>query len=216
MTYREIGEILQRNLAGGDVSQDFPIELEEIYVRINQLIPFLTRKDFYETYSFENDNSLNTNTYTTFVANIQVDNTTKERYILLPSAPIIIHGRGLPELSYTQDRFSPITYIDSSQYRALYNLNISAEIKGGKAMYEKTQGCENTEERLILFDIDKCTSQIRVRMVVLSSAEDIDENAQVPIAEVLIEPLLQALRQWYFPQDKEVQDFSNNGRNDNI
>ena len=46
MTYREIAEPIQRNLAGGDVSQDFPIELEEIYIRINQLIPFLIRKDF--------------------------------------------------------------------------------------------------------------------------------------------------------------------------
>ncbi|HMV16160.1 MAG TPA: hypothetical protein PKG56_00275 [Chitinophagaceae bacterium] len=216
MTYREIAETIQRNLAGGDVSQDFPIELEEIYIRINQLIPFLIRKDFYETYKIEAGSSLNTNQYTSFIAKVQIDDETKEKYIILPSAPIVVGGIGLPELSYIQDRVSPIIYIEHSQYRALQSLNLSSEIQGGLVMYEKSETCNGTEERLILFNFDNCIEKLRVRMMLIGNIEDIDENAQVPIAEPLIELLIQALRQWYYPQDKEVQDYSNNGRNDNI
>ena len=46
--------------------------------------------------------------------------------------------------------------------------------------------------------------------------DSIDDSSQVPIPEHLIEPLIQSLRAWYNPQDKEVEDLSNNGRNDNI
>lgn len=215
MTYREVAETIQRNLAGGDVSQDFPIELEEIYVRINQLMPFLIRKDFYESYQFELDNGLNTNQYTSFIANVLQDKDTKERYILLPTNPLIIHGKGTPEIYYINDRNSQITYLDTSQYRALKNINITSEIKGGIAIYERTQICSGIEDRIILFGIDSCTKQLKVRMI-MSILDDIDGNSQIPIEEHLVEPLIQALRAWYNPQDKEVEDLSNNGRNDNV
>lgn len=215
MTYREIAETIQRNLAGGDVSQDFPIELEEIYVRINQLIPFLIRKDFYESYQFELDNGLSTHTYTTFIAKVNEDKNTKEKFVLLPASPLLIHGRGLPELYYTEDRNSIITYLDASQYRSLKSLNITGEFKGGVAIYERTKICEEVEDRLYLFGVDKCAKEIKVRMV-MNTLDDINANSQVPIPEHLIEPLIQALRAWYNPQDKELQDNSNNDRNDNV
>jgi hypothetical protein len=214
MTYREIAETVQRNLVGGDVSQDFPIELEEIYVRINQLIPFLIRKDFYESYQFELDNGLSTNTYTTFIAKVNTDEDTKEKFILLPTSPLMIHGRGLPELYYTQDRNSIITYLDASQYRSIKNLSLTAEFKGGVAIYERTSICDKIEDRLYLFGVDSCTKEIKVRMV-MNILDDINANSQVPIPEHLIEPLIQSLRAWYNPQDKEIEDNSNNGRNDN-
>jgi hypothetical protein len=215
MTYREIAETVQRNLAGGDVSQDFPIELEEIYVRINQLIPFLIRKDFYETYQFELDNGLTTNTYTSFIANVQEDSKTKEKYIVLPTSPLLIHGRGFPELYYIEDRESQITYLDAGQYRSIRNLNLTSEFKGGVFLYERTKNCDDTEDRLILIGVDSCTKQLKVRMV-MNILDDINEKSQVPIPEHLIEPLIQALRAWYNPQDKEVEDLVNNGRNDNL
>ena len=215
MTYREIAETIQRNLAGGDVSQDFPIELEEIYVRINHLIPFLIRKDFYESYQFELDNGLNTNQYTSFIANVMQDEETEEKYILLPTNPLIIHGRGMPEIYYTQDRKSQITYLDASQYRTLSNISLTSEFKGGTAIYERTQTCDGTEDRIMLFGIDSCTKQLKVRMI-MNILDSIDDSSQVPIPEHLIEPLIQSLRAWYNPQDKEVEDLSNNGRNDNI
>lgn len=214
-TYRELAETLQRNLAGGDVSADFAIELDEIYVRINQLIPFLVRKDFYETYQFEQEYT-NTNTYTTFIANIYKDKDTKEMYLLLPTAPLIIHGRGIPEFFYIQDRISSITYFDISYYRTMSDLGVLGEIKGGIAMYEKFYDeCGGTENRIILKGIDNCTEKLKVRMI-MSVSTDIDEDAQIPIDEHLIEPLIQQLRAWYTGQDKEVQDNNINGRNDNI
>jgi hypothetical protein len=52
--------------------------------------------------------------------------------------------------------------------------------------------------------------------MVMNILDDINEKSQVPIPEHLIEPLIQALRAWYNPQDKEVEDLVNNGRNDNL
>ena len=126
----------------------------------------------------------------------------------------MIHGRGLPELYYIQDRNSIITYLDASQYRSIKNLNLTAEFKGGIAIYERTKICDEIEDRLYLFGVDSCVKEIKVRMV-MNVLDDINANSQVPIPEHLIEPLIQSLRAWYNPQDKEIEDNSNNGRNDN-
>lgn len=208
MKFKEVAEIVLRNLAGGDVSQDFHIKEEEVYVRMAQMIPFLMRKDFYETYQIDGGD-FNTINYTTFAANLYKSDTDNESYLILPSAPLIIHGRGTPELSYLKDRSASFTYIDIAQYRNYISSGILNELDGIVFFYEF---CDcSKEHRLVLVGADDCMEKVRVRMV---QSGDYDMDAEVPIH--IVEPLVQGLRAWYNFQEKDNNDKVNDDVNNKV
>lgn len=204
MRYKEIAEIVLRNLAGGDISQDFPIKFEEVYARISQMLPFLIRKDFYETYQIEGGELA-----PTFTANLYEGDADNESYIVLPGAPFIINGRGIPELSYTEDRTTQFTYVDIAQYKNYVIAGTLNEVKGIVYFYE-FDDCSK-EHRLILIGAEDCMEKVRVRMIQLT---EFDEDTVV--APHLVEPLIQSLRVWYNPQEKEINDSVNDGKNNKI
>lgn len=208
-TYRQIAEIILRQLAGGDVSQDFPIKPEEVYVRISQIIPFLIRKDFYETYSFDLNKELDNSIFSTFITEVQ--RCDSEVYIILPSKPIMIHGRGTPQVSYIKDRKSPITYIDGTQLRMYLNNGVLNEIETS-CFYEKDE--DTGENKIIFIGLGSSVKKLRVRMVQDASFIDIDTD--IPLQDHLIEELIQKLYQWYNVEDKEVEDSVINNKNDKV
>lgn len=208
MRYKEIAEIVLRNLAGGDISQDFPIKFEEVYVRISHILPFLIRKDFYETYQLEGGD-LSVSTYTTFTANLFKADTDGESYIVLPGAPIIINGRGVPELSYTEDRTTQFTYVDIAQYKNYSMSGTLNEVPGIIYFYE-FDDCSK-DHKLVLLNTKDCMEKVRVRMIQLT---EFDEDTQV--APHLVEPLIQSLRAWFNPQEKENNDRVNDGINNKV
>jgi len=208
MRYREIAEIVLRNLAGGDISQDFPIKFDEVYARISQILPFLIRKDFYETYQIEGGELSLTN-FTTFTAPLYKADTDGESYIVLPSAPLIIHGRGVPELSYTQDRTTQFTYVDIAQYKNYSISGVLNEIQDIIYFYE-LDDCSK-EHRLVLLNTKDCMEKVRVRMIQLT---EFDEDTIVPAH--LVEPLVQSLRAWFNPQEKDNNDSVNDGINNKV
>ena len=213
MTYKQIAETVLRPLAGGDISQDFPVKLEEVYIRINQMVPFLIRKDFYETYQIENGSGqLDSFIYTTFLAKV-FKNDCGEQYAVLPNRPLVMHGRGVPVLSYLKDRISSTTYVEAGQYRMYKTTGVLNDLKGIVFFYEFDDASK--EHRLIFTgDIDDCIECIRVRMVQVSNIADLDIDSDVPIGDHLVEPLIQLLHQWYSGQDREVEDSVVNSKND--
>ncbi len=77
------------------------------------------------------------------------------------SCIFFVAGKGIPELYYIKDRISQITYLDSSQYRNLSDIGVIGEIKGGIALYERTDICGEIEERVILKGVDACTETLK-------------------------------------------------------
>lgn len=205
MTYGEIAELALRNDAGGDISQDFSVKMEEAVARISAMLPFLIRKDFYETYSLEGG-AFDGGLYTTFTASLNKPSG-DSAYIVLPSAPFIIHGRGIPELFYTSDIETQFTFVDIGQYRMYKKIGVTEENTGIIYFYEFDQ-CAG-EHRLVFIDDVTDIEKLKIRMV--QGIPDGGENSTVP--GHLVEPVLQGLRAWYSPQANMQADLVNDGRN---
>ncbi len=202
MKYGEIAELLLRNEAGGDVSQDFSIKEDEVFARISAMLPFYIRKDFYETYALE-AGGLDTTLYTTFTANVVTKN--GQSYLILPSAPFIIHGRGIPQLYYTNDIETQFTFVDLGQYRMYKSIGVTNEVKSIIYYYE----LECDEHRLVFVDDVSEIDKLKVRMI-----QGIGKyNRESSVPEHLVEPIMQALRAWYSPQANEQNDMVNDGKN---
>lgn len=209
MTYRQISEIVLRQLAGGDITQDFQIKQEEIYIRISQIIPFLIRKDYYESYQINPNKEIDVSVYSTFTA--CVFSLSNEKYVHLPCQPFMIDGRGAPQVSYIEDRATPISYIDSTLYRMYLNNGVLNEV-GAIAFYEYDD--YDKEHRLFLHGISDDTKKVKIRMILNCEVDDIDSD--IPLQAHLIDELLQRLYQWYNVQDKETVDSVINNKNDKL
>lgn len=215
MTYNQGAEIIRRKLAGGDITDDFPIKEEEVFFVMQQLAPLLIKRDFFETYNLEK--ALNDpTTYTTIIATLKTTDNKKEKYVVLPNAPLIILGNMIPQVSYIKDRFVDFNYIDVSQLKSYNDLGITNEMKGILYFYEYVEECEK-EHRLVFLNIeDECIDKLKIRLVQNISFDSFDKDSTIPIKPELGYLLLDETYKWFVPQDMSNEDKVMDNRNNNV
>lgn len=72
MKYIEAIELVLRKLAGGDVTDNYQIKEEEVFMVMKSILPLLIRKDYIESYQLTL-NAIDANLITTIICNVYRD-----------------------------------------------------------------------------------------------------------------------------------------------
>jgi hypothetical protein len=212
MTYREAAEIVRRKLAGGDISTDFPVQEEEVYFVMQQLVPVLIQNDYIKLYRLQKSVT-DATIFTTITAN--VFNGAKESYLVLPSAPLFLNGTVLPKVTYIEDRFTSFVYVDAGQLDAYKSVGVLGEISGILFTYEYVEGCTNSH-RLVFFNLDDCVKELRVRLVQSVGMDNFNPDKKITIKPELNSMLLEETYKWFLSETKEPEDRVMDGKKDKV
>ena len=161
MKYIEAIELVLRKLAGGDVTDNYQIKEEEVFMVMKSILPLLIRKDYIESYQLTL-NAIDANLITTIICNVYRDDNVKEGYVILPNPPMLLMGASIPKVEYIKDRFVDFIYIDVNKVSSYKSLGILNEIDATIFTYERIQNCgdSNTEDRLIFFNLEDCVERL--------------------------------------------------------
>lgn len=214
MTFKQGSEIVLRKMAGGDVPNDFPVKEEEVYIVMQQIMPLIVKNDYFKTYTIEK-RITDTTFFTTFTAQIQKPEHSKESYVVLPSAPNFLFGTTPPQVTWTADRFSAFVYVDAGQLHDLKQVGVIGELEGSIFTYEYVSDCDN-EHRLVFFGIEDCQEEVRIRMIQSISMDNFDADSTIPIKKDLAYELLDETYKWFTGQGRETEDKITDNRKDRI
>ncbi|MCB0744892.1 MAG: hypothetical protein KDC67_13370 [Ignavibacteriae bacterium] len=206
-TYREMAEIVRRRLAGGDISADFSIEPEEIYVRIAQISPYLLRGDFWENYRMDPANTMDATYYTTITSKPIHDKELDEYYVVLPGKPVMISGRGAPQVWYPHDRTWPFYYMEGGQGEMLAAAGITLEVGNSTNFWLETVSEDCLDSVRLYFDkLEDCLKLLKVKLVQIADINCINPDAPIGLPGHLEEPLILSLVNWFTEQDQTIED----------
>lgn len=212
MTFREGAEIVRRKLAGGDISVDFSVENEEVYFIFQQLVPVLINNDYLKLIALEK-RVTDATLFTTITSKVY-DGDGNEKYVVLPSAPLLLNATIFPKVTYIKDRFYQFNYIDDAQLQTFNDIGVLSELQGTIFTYEHIDECVN-EHRLVFFDLDDCVDELRIRLV-QSLSNVFNPDSEIPIKPELNYLLLDGAYNWFTAEVSTVKDMVMDGKNDKV
>lgn len=215
MTWKQLAEVVLRPIAGGDISTDFPFKYEDVWARAQAMLPFLMKKDFYESYKIEPGTGIDASFFTTVKAVVE-KRSSIEKYINLPGAPAMLHRRGTPLVFYPEDRSVKFTYIDAAQYAAFNDLGVLKELSGPVMFLENREGdvAGKNEAQLVIIGLEDGVKSLMVRYVQSVSLDEINPDGDIPAPGHVIEEMIRDLSQVFAIADREAEDQVVDGRND--
>ena len=210
-TWRQAAEQVRRKLAGGDPPSDFPVEVPEVYAALAMYLPFVMKREFYQSYQI-GEKYLDAGYYAT-IRDVPVYEKDNRKYSVLPGKPVIIHGRGRPQVQYIGTPDVQITYKEPGEIALVNGSMVGQVFPNARVWYEQiTEDCDNTHQ-LLYQNLPACVSKVDVRYILMPDLDAINPDAPIAISAHLFAELVEVTTNHFGPQAGIPQDTKNDNVN---